>query len=82
MDSKGRALDNIYIERLWRSVKYEDLYLRSYKNGLELYKGIKTYFEFYNFERRHQGIAYRTPAEVFFLLNYPNLLRGQFKRKK
>jgi len=82
MDSKGRALDNIYIERLWRSVKYEDLYLRSYKNGLELYKGIKTYFEFYNFERRHQGIAYRTPAEVFFSFKLPQSLTRVVQKKK
>ena len=51
MDGKGRAVDNIYIERLWRSIKYEDLYLKSYENGIELYRGIKQYFRFYNNER-------------------------------
>ena len=71
MDGKGRALDNIYIERLWRSIKYENLYLHSYKNGIELYHGIKKYFEFYNSERRHQSLAYSTPAEVFFSFKLP-----------
>ncbi len=71
MDGKGRALDNIYIERLWRSVKYENLYLKSYENGIELYHGIKEYFEFYNSERRHQSLGYSTPAEVFFSSKLP-----------
>jgi putative transposase len=71
MDGKGRATDNIYIERLWRSVKYEDLYLRSYENGTELYHGVKEYFKFYNTERRHQNLDYSTPAEVFFSFKLP-----------
>ena len=74
MDGKGRALDNIYIERLWRSVKYENLYLKSYENGIELYHGIKEYFEFYNSERRHQSLGYSTPAEVFFSSKLPHSL--------
>jgi len=65
MDSKGRALDNIYIERIWRSIKYEDLFLKSYENGLDLYYGLNEYFEFYNNERRHQSLDYKTPVEVF-----------------
>jgi len=64
MDGKGRALDNIYIERLWRSVKYENVYLNSYENGIDLYWGLKKYFKFYNFERRHQSLGYQTPAEM------------------
>ena len=63
MDGKGRALDNIFIERLWRSVKYENLFLRSYENGTELYFGMRKYFDFYNFERRHQSHEYVTPYE-------------------
>lgn len=66
MDSKGRASDNIFIERLWRSVKYENIYMYHYETGMELYQGLKRYFEFYNNERVHQSLAYRTPAEIYF----------------
>lgn len=66
MDSKGRALDNIYIERVWRSLKYENIYLNDYKDMKECKEGIKRYFEFYNRQRWHQGIGYRTPNEVYF----------------
>jgi len=62
MDGKGRAIDNIFIERLWRSVKYEDIYLKSYEDGLALYKGMEAYFDFYNNERLHQSLDYDTPA--------------------
>lgn len=65
MDGKGRALDNIFVERLWRSVKYEDIYLKAYENGLDLYEGLKKYFEFYNNERFHQSLHYKTPAEIY-----------------
>lgn len=65
MDGKGRALDNIFVERLWRSVKYEDIYLKAYENGLDLYEGLKKYFEFYNNERFHQSLDYKTPAEIY-----------------
>lgn len=61
MDGKGRALDNIYVERLWRSLKYEDIYLKSYANMIELKEGIKKYFIFYNTERFHQSLDYLTP---------------------
>ena len=64
MDGRGRALDNVFIERLWRSVKYEDIYLRDYDTGHELIIGLGSYFKFYNHERPHQGLAYRTPAQV------------------
>jgi putative transposase len=66
MDSRGRALDNIFIERLWRSVKYEDIYLKDYASVPELDAGLNAYFRFYNFDRPHQSLAYRTPAEVHF----------------
>ena len=66
MDSKGRALDNIYIERLWRSLKYEDVYLVSYGTVKELRKGLALYFEFYNKERLHQSLDYKTPSSIYF----------------
>lgn len=69
MDGKGRAIDNIFVERLWRSVKYEDVYLQAYPDGLSLYKGLKKYFEFYNKERFHQSLEYRTPHEIYNLRN-------------
>lgn len=64
MDGRGRALDNIFVERLWRSVKYEDLYLKDYATVPALEAGLNGYFRFYNHERPHQSLAYRTPAEV------------------
>jgi len=66
MDSRGRALDNIFIKRLWRSVKYEDIYLKDYASVPELDAGLNAYFRFYNFDRPHQSLAYRTPAEMHF----------------
>jgi putative transposase len=65
MDGKGRAVDNIFIERLWRSVKYEHLYLHVYEDGLSLFKGLRKYFTFYNDERRHQSLEYVTPANLY-----------------
>jgi putative transposase len=65
MDGKGRAIDNIFIERLWRSVKYEHVYLFPASDGLECYQGLKTYFRYYNEERRHQSLADKTPLTVF-----------------
>ena len=64
MDGKGRALDNIFVERLWRTVKYDDIYLKHYATVPELYAGLHRYFHFYNYERLHQGLANRTPATV------------------
>ena len=55
MDGKGRAIDNIFIERLWRTVKYENVYLQAYTDGISLYKGLKDYLEFYNSRRLHQS---------------------------
>ncbi len=65
MDGKGRALDNIFIERLWRSVKYENVYLNVYENGLSLWKGLEKYFQFYNHERLHQSLDYQTPKQRY-----------------
>ncbi len=66
MDGRGRAMDNIFIERLWRTVKYEDIYLKDYATVPELDTGLHKYFRFYNDERLHQSLEYRTPAEVHF----------------
>jgi putative transposase len=65
MDGRGRCLDNVFVERLWRSVKYENVYLWRYETVLELTKGLSHYFGFYNEARHHQSLAYRTPAEVY-----------------
>ena len=66
MDGKGRAIDNIFIERFWRSYKYEYLYFNAPNGGKELYDETQEYMNFYNFERRHQSLDRRTPAELFF----------------
>ena len=66
MDGKGRYLDNIYIERFWRSLKYEDFYLNDYQAVPELRTGIKKYIEFYNDRRWHQSLGYKTPASVYY----------------
>jgi putative transposase len=65
MDGRGRALDNVFVERLWRSVKYEDIYIRGYETVPELHRGLSRYFGFYNGERLHQSLEYRTPAAVY-----------------
>lgn len=65
MDGRGRALDNIFVERLWRSVKYEDIYPKGYETLPELLLGLSDYFAFYNSERPHQALSYRTPAAVY-----------------
>ena len=66
MDGRGRAMDNIFIERLWRTVKYEDVYLKDYATVPELDAGLCKYFRFYNDERLHQNLNYRTPSEVHY----------------
>lgn len=65
MDGKGRCMDNIFIERLWRTVKYEEIYLKEYETADELRKSLKVYFHFYNNERSHQTFGEATPAEVY-----------------
>jgi putative transposase len=65
MDGKGRCMDNVFVERLWRSVKYEEVYLKAYQNGSEARRGIGAYLAFYNQERPHQALGYRTPGQVF-----------------
>ena len=66
MDGKGRALDNIFTERLWRTVKYEEVYLHDYASPREARLHLMRYFEFYNYRRLHQALAYLTPAQVYF----------------
>jgi putative transposase len=65
MDGKGRATDNIFIERFWRDVKYEDIYLKAYENGLDLYKGLKVYMNFHNAIRRHSSLEHKRPADLY-----------------
>jgi putative transposase len=73
MDGRGRALDNVFIERLWRSLKYELIYPGDFQSGAALFAGLTDYFDFYNYQRPHQALAYQTPADLF-----PH----QHKRKK
>ena len=65
MDGKGRWVDNVIIERAWKSVKYEEVYLKAYESITEAREGLNAYFNFYNYERRHQGLDGRTPYEVY-----------------
>jgi len=66
MDGRGRAMDNTFTERLWRPLKYEEVYLNDYETVSEAKEGISRYMGFYNWERSHQSLDYRTPAEVYF----------------
>ena len=66
MDGKGRYNDNIFVERLWRTVKYEEVYLKAYANATEARRELSVYFRFYNNQRPHQALGYRTPAQMFF----------------
>jgi putative transposase len=65
MDGRGRALDNVFVERLWRLLKYEEVYLKAYRSAGELESGLASWFAFDNHERPHQSLAYRTPAEIY-----------------
>ena len=67
MDGKRRYTDNIFVERLWRTVKCEEVYLKAYSNGREAKAGLDAYFRFYSTQRPHQALDYRTPAEGFKL---------------
>lgn len=69
MDGRGRCMDNIFTERLWRTVKYEDVYLKGYSTIEEVREGFTTYFRFYNTERPHQSLGYQTPDEVYYQTN-------------
>ena len=75
MDGKERALDNIRIERLWRSLKYEDIYLKRYETMKELKEGINAYFNFYNTARFHQSLDYNVPDEMYKCFQYNELER-------
>ena len=66
MDGKGRWLDNVFVERLWRSVKYEEVYLKAYENVGHAWQSLDTYFRFYNEKRRHQSLDRQTPDSVYF----------------
>ena len=74
MDGRGRCLDNIFVERLWRTVKYENVYLHNYETILEAREGLKKYFEFYNKKRFHQSLGYSTPEKVF-LAGFADLVK-------
>ena len=83
MDGRGRCMDNVFVERLWRSIKYEEVYLKAYQNGTEARKGIGAYLAFYNQERPHQALGYRSPDQVFHavspqrcLLEHPQALQS------
>lgn len=65
MDGRGRALDNVFVERLWRSVKYENVFLHDYQDGRELYCGLAKYFSYYNEKRPHMSLGYKCPIEVY-----------------
>ncbi len=65
MDSKGRATDNAFIETLWKSIKYEKIYLNPPEDGIQLYKMVRDYFEYYNEKRRHSGISDKIPSDVY-----------------
>jgi putative transposase len=65
MDSGGRALDNIFVERLWRTIKYEDVYIKGYQTIPEAQDGLKDYFDYYNMDRRHSSLQNKTPWTVF-----------------
>lgn len=65
MDGRGRALDNVFVERLWRTVKYENIYIQGYESVLVLQQGLKGYFGFYNEKRLHASLGYQTPGAVY-----------------
>ena len=73
MDGRGRALDNVFIERLWWTLKHEDIYPKTYSDGHSLYRGMYAYFDYYNCERKHSALDKQTPAEVF--------MKGTVKKK-
>jgi putative transposase len=80
MDGRGRALDNVFTERLWRSVKYEEVYIKDYASPREARRGLERYFAYYNQERPHQALAYQTPAEVYADKRWEALTSGDDER--
>ena len=82
MDGRGRALDNVFVERLWRTVKYEGVYLKELRDGGGAGAGLARYFGFYCHERPHQALDYRTPAEVYRLGEEVALKKNQQVGKK
>jgi putative transposase len=76
MDGKGSYRDNLFIERLWRTVKYEEVYLKAYQNGKDARIGIGDYFRFYNNARPHQALGYRTPGDVFTSIPFEEPEKG------
>jgi putative transposase len=66
MDGRGRAFDNIFVERLWRTVKYENIYIQEYATVPAIFEGLEDYFKLYNYERLHQSLNYRIPADLHF----------------
>ena len=77
MDGRGRVFDNIFIERLWRTVKYEEVYLKEYSDIRDVKKCMQRYFEFYNTERPHQSLGYKTPEEIYYGRNHHNFEGGK-----
>ena len=73
MDGKGRVFDNIFVERLWRTIKYEEVYIKRYENGIEAKNGLKNYLMFYNKRRPHQSLEYKTPYERYFQIGGENI---------
>ena len=82
MDGRGRVMDNIFIERLWRSLKYEDIYIKDYETVKQLHEGLDQYFEFYNNERPHQSLEYRTPAMMYFGANNTGQMGNNIAKEK
>jgi putative transposase len=82
MDGRGRVMDNIFIERLWRTLKYEDIYIKDYETVKELREGLHRYFNFYNYERPHQSLDYKTPAMVYFGENNVYKMNGYLEEEK
>jgi len=80
MDGRGRAADNIFTERLWRSGKYEEVYLTDYASPRDARLGFSRYFHFYNFERPHQALDYRTPA-VIYAAHDPTMLYSTLRKE-
>ncbi|HLZ57592.1 MAG TPA: integrase core domain-containing protein [Ktedonosporobacter sp.] len=75
MDGRGRALDNIFTERLWRTIKYEEVYLNEYESPRHARQELATYLQFYNEQRLHQALDYQTPAEVYFVTSGKEIMR-------